>query len=264
MNTPRRVLALLLTWAVASLPTTPLRAQTNNTLRRNVALHYDLDSTAGIACSFAPGRPIPIAVTAAASTTLAATTASTSPFEIAAVGDAVEINTGNISTGGERIRRWITARASADSVTVDATTTVTGRTFTLFERNCGTTATSGMIPVRSRSIATLSIAIEQINVTAGGIAFKIEGYLGDDPDHRNLINLWPGESSASADCGAGTFASGFCVFTAVAVLPVFTTTPYIQPSFIRVWMKLSDTDDGVDTGAAAEKVTIDYAELGLP
>lgn len=262
MTFARRLSALLLTWLVALAPSLAL-AQ-NTTLRRNITLQYDLDSTTGIACMFNPPRPIPIPVSAAASTTLAATTASTSPFALASVGDAVEINTGNISTGGAPVRRWITAKASDDSVTIDASTTVTGKTFQLFVRTCGTGATSGFIPVTSRSIATLQIAIEQMSVSAGGIAFKIEAYLSDDPDHRNLINLWPGNSSSGADCADGTFASGFCVFTAATVLPVFTSTPYIQPSFIRVWMKLSDTDDGVDTGAVAEKVTINYAELGMP
>lgn len=263
MNYLRRTLALLLTWAVASLPTAPIFAQSNDTLRRNVVLQYDLDSTTGIACAYNTPRPIRIPVSAAASTTLAATTASTSPFALASVGDAVEFNTGDINTGGARVRRWITAKASDDSVTIDASTTVTAKTFFLYIRTCGTGATSGFIPVTSRATATLGIAIEQMNVASGGIAFKIEGYLNDDPDHRNLVNLWPGESSAAADCGAGTFASGFCVYTAAAVLPIFTTTPFVQVSFIRVWMKLSGADDGVDTGAAAEKVTIDYAELNF-
>lgn len=263
MTTTRRLLSLLLTWAIAAIPTAAL-AQTNNTLRRSVTMQYDLDSTTGISCAFNPPRPIPIAVSAAASTTLAATTASTSPFALASVGDAVEINTGDINTGGARVRRLITAKASADSVTIDAATTVTARTFQLFISSCGTTATSGFIPVTSRAIATLSINVEQLSVASGGIAFKIEGYLGDDPDHRNLTNLWPGESSAGSDCAAGTFAAGFCVFTTVGNLPIFTSTPYIQVSFIRVWMKLSGADDGADTGANAEKVTINYAGLGLP
>lgn len=261
MNYLRRTLALLLTWAVASLPTAPIFAQSNDTIRRNVVLQYDLDSTTGISCAYNTPRPIRIPVSAAASTTLAATTASTSPFALASVGDAVEYNTASTTTGGIRTRRWITAKASADSVTIDASTTVTAQNFWLYIRTCGTAATNGLIPVTSGNVAILAIAIEQMSVNTGGIGFRVEGFFGEDPDHRNLTNLWPGDASASADCGTGTFASGFCVYTAATVLPVFTTTPFLQPQFVRVVMKLTGTDDGVDTGAAAEKVTIDYAEI---
>lgn len=245
---------------ILALCVLPLHAQ-ESTVRRNIALQYDLDSTTAISCLFNTPRPIRVPVSAAASTTLAATTASTSPFALASVGDAIEFNTANISTGGERVRRWITAKASDDSVTIDSSTTVTAQNFNLFIRTCGTTATSGLIPVRSRSVATLAIAIEQMSVSSGGVAFQIQGAFGDDPDHRNLVNLWPGDASSGADCATGTFATGYCVFTSATVLPVFSATDYIQPSFIRVLMKLSGADDGSDTGADAEKVTITYAEL---
>lgn len=258
----RGIIALLLSWAVAGEPI--VSAQSLNVSRRITLALYDLDSTTDIGCSYGP--PIPITTDLITTSGSSATTTSVNtraPFARASVGDLITVNvaTPNVNTTASTLfNRVITAKASSNSITVDSVWTLptAGTTFFLSILTCG--ANAGWIPVTaSQRTAEIAIQIAQQNTTTG-ISMKIEGMDCDDTNICVARNLWPGLNAGAAQCGAGTYSSGYCVYTTAVNPPVFSTDGMIHPTFMRVVMKLTSTDDGGDTGVNAEKINIIYTE----
>lgn len=256
----RRLLALALTLILAASP--PVHAQ--GMLDRVVVLDYDLDSLTDIACNYnsSPAvRPILIA-TSGSSTTTAAVVATSQPFAPLSVGDAlyVQLVTAVATTPAitAPTLNLVTAKASDDSITVGDAWTIpaAGRTFKYLHRTCHASSDPTWISTEGLTIFNLATSIDQINVASGGIGFKIEAQYTDQPFYQKSFNVWPGDASADAHCGGGTFASGYCVYTATTQnIPLFTSAMVIRPVRIRLVMKLTGTDDGSDVGAAAEKIS---------
>ena len=166
----------LLTAALAVLPI-PIAAQAGqpNQLFTLAAL-YDLDSTSYIYCTTTgergfldPPRNNQIRVTSS-TTTLAATVALTSPFATVGVGDFVYV-----VVNGVPEERVVVARASADSLTMNAalSATMTNVQFGWRDRTCGVEAANGWFPVNPFTGVSISLMVSQIVVT-GQIEFKIQ------------------------------------------------------------------------------------------
>lgn len=110
-------------------------------------------------------------ITAAAnSTTLAAVTGGTQPFANVAVGDIIYLQDPNQATKGQTLEKVVTARASADSITISSVisvlTTFTGNSFEFRKRQCGTTAAFGWFPVEGYRPVKFSVAPNSIAATS--------------------------------------------------------------------------------------------------
>lgn len=250
----KKSLALLLTWAIAALPVlapTTAHAQTGPRVISTTPLYtyYDLDSTSSIACSYSVEQPAAgKAVTSGSTTT---TTSTDNAFANVAVGDviwaqaAATINgrVSKVNTG-----RWVSAKASANSITVDTawdlgTTPVTIRYQT---QTCG--ANSGWVDVGSGSEFSISVAIEAMALSSGNIAFRIEARYHPVQSVTSVWNLWPGNDSASAQCRSGTYAAissiGHCTWTTAAGSTWSVTSAAVTyPREIRLVAVINGVDD---------------------
>lgn len=210
---------------------------------------YDLDATdptycvtTGVGGQVRSGAiPVDQLVTTSGSSTTVAVVASTAdPFLNVAVGDILIFpRTYSATTGGiinTREERVVTARASADSITVNAAIElpVAGTTFSYREPSCGTAATSGWVPVQNLSDVTFTINIAQLSVGSGGVAVTVEC--------RNL----------GVGAGANTIFAP-TAYTTTGVRSFIIVEPWSE---CRVGIELSGADDGSDTGADAEQITI--------
>lgn len=217
---------------------------------------YDLDSTTAISCSygiiksgvFEPGATAVTtgrAVTSGSSTT---TTSTTGAFANVAVGDVLFA-----TISGRTVGRVVATKASAASITVNSAWDLgtTGVTLTYQNSNCG--ADAGWFSVEGASDFTITWSIEAMAVTAGGIAVRIEERSNPLDGVGPSTNIWPGVVSADAKCGAGTYASGNCVFTSATDSGiVFTSAGVLHSRQVRLVMLMSDTDDA---DASPEQVT---------
>lgn len=130
-----------------------------------------------------PWREVKIKVkTSGSSTTVTSNTASTSAFLNVAIGDELLVTVGDMgllangsavtTTVGAETRRYVTARASADSITINsAVNWSAGYTFYFRRRVCSTTS-SGWLGVQGLDSITFHFQIDQINATS--IDAKVE------------------------------------------------------------------------------------------
>jgi hypothetical protein len=248
------------TFAAILLALLPMLAAAQSTSAPNVrkailASKYDLDSTSYIYCMFTGvnaspwggalpgGAPVS---TSGSSTTVAATTASTGPFTDVAVGDILYI----LSSGPQTapVVRYVTARASADSITVDTAITLTAATFTFKRRSCGTAASSGWVDVSTAWDVKVAWRISQQDTT-GGISIVV--YCKDNDDSGTGTRVYPpNNTGGTRECeDTGIFAT---TTTGCAV-----TIPEGWDS-CRLGMKIVTADDGADTTTHTEQV---YANI---
>lgn len=209
---------------------------------------YDLDSETDISCSF--GNEVTasgLATTSGSSTTTTALNTS-GVFNNIAVGDIIWASISGAKTG-----RILTARASANSATVDSVWTLpaTGVSLRYQKPTCG--ASSGWVSVDGAKMLIFSVNVAQISVTTGGIGFKIEGKFDALPT-AGAVNLWPGDASADAHCDSGTYSSGYCVYTAVDAFSV-SNAGVQKPMFIRLVAQFTGTDDGNDLTTNLEQLS---------
>lgn len=243
----RRFLAVLL----ALLPAVAAAEQQKATF---VSV-YDLDATTTTYCvttgqggtAFGAPMPAPAPVsTSGSSTTVTATTASTAPFAQVSVGDILFFR----QSGGSTITRYVTARASSDSITINSATTLTAAYFTWMKRTCGTAATDGWISVAEWKTKKLTFRLEQVNVT-GGISVVWE--CRDATYDTQPVRIYPNEGDG---CGVGgTYSSGFCNFTTAGIdsrLSIITEAPW---DACRIGFKIGSADDGGDLTTNAEQIT---------
>lgn len=230
---------------------TPAMAQT---VQRNALSTYDLDSTTVIYATMGSSSPGSGNVeTVASSTTV--TAVSGTPFTPVDIGDEITFST----AGGSLIRR-VTAKASGASITVDSAVNLdvtNGVQWTYRPLNTGTTAGDGWYSCADLGTQYHSVQIRQLNVT-GGIDVRWEGRaLGATNAQPTIIH----PSSSTASCGTGTYAAGYCNFTAVGNYEMLMDGGYAQ---CRIGMKIGTNDDGVDTGAATEQIDIIVHGIPLP
>lgn len=212
---------------------------------------YDLDSATDISGSYgnevlATGR----ATTSGSSTTT--TSLNTSKvFDSVAVGDIIWAVISGVKTS-----RVVTAKASADSITVDTAWTLPATGVSIRYQKATIGASSGWVAVDGAKFVTIAAAMDQGVFSTGGISFQIQGRFQAVSSQDNAVNLWPGQTAGGA-CGGGTYASGYCTFTTAGISSrfVYSTQGIVQPTFIRLVMKLSGTDDGNDLTTNLEQVT---------
>lgn len=226
--------------------------------KRHVLYRYDLDATAvtyfklsgegNNTGTIAGTKPI---TTSGSSTTVAAVTADDLPFRDLGVGDVLFVQrSADLTTD----IRWITAKASGDSVTVNAAVNweqTGGFAFRWLDFSSGTADTDGWLDYSSCGTGMLTWQLDQMNATS--VDVRVEAKV-DSLDTKPVV-IYPGESS---DCGAGgTLASGYCQFGTAGITARFFLVMGQGEHYdaVRVGMKIN-TDDGGDTGANAEMITI--------
>lgn len=238
-------------------------AQIASVVQRPIYVNWDLDSTSDVAGSFGPEVPAE-GRTVATSGSSATTTSTNAAFSNVVVGDVIWVSVPasctNAGLGSTRTPRLVTAKASDNSVTVNAAWDLctTGRSLRYQKFTSG--ASAGWIPVDGASIVMITSQIDQMAVSSGGIRMKIEGQYSIFADSASSVlspvNLWPGEAGTSTQCGGGTFTSGYCVYTAAgtATRINFTTAGVTFPTFIRLVAAFTGTDDGGDLTTNLEQI----------
>lgn len=206
---------------------------------------YDLDSTSLIYCnSVGEGGAVLAAPrlmkekvkTSGSSTTVTSNTASAGAFTLVAVGDLLwfpRTEAAQLANGAAvGAWRYVTARASADSITVDTAIDLSsGYGFGWRDVTCGTSATSGEVPVVGFDAINFVGQIDQISVT-GGIDYVVE-CRAEGPAATWATIIGPTNKTA-------TWAGG--------------NVAYEPWAYCRIGWKIGSADDGSDTGANAEKV----------
>ncbi len=217
-----------------------------------LATLYDLDSTSLIYCRtsgasnivFQDNRITRVPITAAANSTTVTSTGGA--FTNLVVGDHLFLVDPSPLTLGRVVERVITARASANSITISSavstSTAVSQQSFEWRKLECGTAATSGWVPVEALRPVKFSIAVNQLSVATGGVDIRVE--CREQGEDAQPFRVYP--------------TTGFTNYTAAGIDSrlVVGLSIYDLWKECRVGVKLSGTDDGGDTGANAEQITI--------
>jgi hypothetical protein len=211
------------------------------TIAWDLLADYDLDATAFTYCRslglnnamvFANKRPPSGVAQPQLSTSGSSTTVTCDDcFTNVAVGDILYINDDTPFGTPTQIKRTVTARASADSITIDAAADLTTASFEYRTRNCGTADTSGAFPVDGWHSFTVQIDIDQ--EVSASIDYQLQC--------RTL--------GASASWG---IVSGPTNQTSTGVFFISTDLPFHE---CRVGIQVN-TDDGDDLTTNAEIIDI--------
>lgn len=223
----------------------------------NYSYKYDLDSTNVIYCSlvgqsasaYGPGiTGVARILTSGSSTTVSAVTAGTNPFADLGVGDVIAVRR---ETATDVV--YITAKASADSVTVDTAVdwgnSGSGRQFTWLDLRCGTAITDGWIDVAGTQDKKFSIEYNAGDSTVDVRLECMDASIGASP-----VVAYPGEADT---CGSGgTLASGYCQFAAggVGITNRLSIVSYEPWSKCRLGIKINGADAS-DAGANLEQIS---------
>lgn len=251
MKTRTTILAVM---AVLALFLTPKTARAQDYAFPLVSL-YDLDSTVAIYCKTTglQGKvntePLPINLKITTAGVATTTVTSISPgtnaaFDSIAAGDLIIIPPGADTAYAETDQKHsvvVTAKASANSITVSSNLTIAdaGTTFWYRKAACTTTDsnTAGWFSTKNMRTVQISALIGQIDVSSGGIKFSFQCR------HRDSAGL-------ADEVYTGTYTSATVGSNGV-VLDI------LHPmDECRVAMNLTGTDDGVDTTTHAEQVNI--------
>ena len=226
----------------------------------NYALLYDLDSTSIIYCRVTGenGDPFggPIRAdqklkTSGSSATVVSNTASSSAFLLVSVGDILVVDTGV----GTTQRRIVTAKASDDSLTVNAAVDWSaGYKFGFLKQACGSTATDGWIDFPAGYDQKLiSFHLTQINGVTGGIDMRVECKGGEQDAQPRRV--YP--TTTSTDCGGGTSAGGFCNFTTAGITTGDFDVLVVEPRrACRVGLLIHTSETAESVEADNERITI--------
>jgi hypothetical protein len=218
----------------------------------NYPLHTGLDNS-----PFSSDRTVTTAgakiSTVGSSTTVTATVAATLPFALLGVGDAFGVKIGTDAVPTYRI---ITAKASGDSVTVNAaidlSVDATGYFFTWRKYVGGTAATSGWFDVSNLAADTITITVQydQGDLDALGVRWECRVQsLDTQPQY-----VHPGASTSSGICGPGTPSATFCTFATAGAGQGLSVRDIGKWDECRIGLKFV-TNDTSDAGANLEKVT---------
>lgn len=210
---------------------------------------YDLDASDLTYCvvtgvdGSAFGAPMTgpaLVETSGSSTTVTAVTASTNPFAEVSVKDIIMAKP---SPGLETVNVvTVTAKASADSITVDTAvdwSAGSGLVFQWLKVTCGTGAENGWIDVSGFSFYTMEVQYNQGDLDGFDVQWECrESAIG------SLANkVWPPTTTTDTSvCGGGTLTTGFCRFTtpgATARLAVGSEFPWTE---CRVGIKFQSAD----------------------
>lgn len=221
---------------------------------------YDLDSasfiypvlctpTVGAVVNQCPGpgysdsRKI---TTAGAASTTVTSVGSNGAFGLAAVGDVILISPDGADTTVPTLRR-ITAKASADSITVDANADIAtaGAPFRLWSLTVGTgAADDGWF--RYPTAGNINIVIDVSQMNAASVDYHVQCRHTHNGGYSTPVYL------------AGTAATPISLTAAAGHRVAIIDEAWDS---CRVGLRVT-TDDGGDTGANAEKVSISIAPPG--
>lgn len=230
----------LIATLILALIAAPVAPQGFSADRAVLAAVYDLDSASYIYCATRgingtttdrnknPPQGAHLIDAAAGSTTVTSD-GSRSSFNNVLVGDILFIN-----RAGVTLERVVMTKADANSITVNAALNAAATvdaTFTFRTLSCGTTDTSGAFPVQGFHSFTIQVILAQEN--SASTDYQVE-----------CRNFGPGM--------AWSIVNGPNNDTGV-FNDIFATD--LGFSECRVGAKVN-TDDGADTGAAAEQLTI--------
>lgn len=208
---------------------------------------YDLDSTTETYCVTGDSSIVGAQTVSTVGSSTTVTADASTPFDPVDVGDVMTFAL--TSTSGAVVR-YVTAKASGSSITVDTAVTLSAVRFSFREVACGTAATSGWMDVSNYSTKAITFQLDQVNAT-GGIKMRYECRTAGA--EAQPIRVYPGETS---DCGGGTLTSNFCVFTTAGIDSRLTLVLDEPWKDCRVAMAIVTADDGGDTGANAEQISI--------
>ena len=233
----KRLLAALLLGLLAL----PLRGDQiqHSTLLLNA---YDLSSTSFIYTSYlgANGSPFGAPITgyasiktAGSSTTVVSNVASSGAFTPVSVGDLLIFTLPANAGSNTRTAVSVTARASADSITVSSAVDLTGGVpYTYLRASRGTGATVGWIPTSGDAYKTFSWTIATINATSITAQVQcIHDYL-----NAPAITVYPPVTAETDTCFTG-------IFTAAKTCNFVMREPYAA---CRIGFKI-DTDGGTQS-----------------
>lgn len=219
----------------------------------NFTYDYDLDATSTTYCVLngQNGDPFGDGIkgtstikTTGSSTTVDASDTDDDPFDLLGVGDVISVR----KKDGTVDNVAIVAKASADQVTVsDEVNWAQGFHWTWKDLACGTTVDDGWISLSHLTDVTIAFQMEQADVDTNGIDVVWEckdGFIGAE-----IVQVFPDNTSAAA---VTNFLEG------VAGTKEGRRAVYIPEahSACRVGLVINTADDGTDTGAAAEEITI--------
>lgn len=242
---------------LAALLAVPCAAQTvGNAQRVTLFSDMDFDTVGSYAYCvtvgtgddpLAQGKVVSIPViTVGSSTTVTAVTAGTGPFQNMSVGDEITFPlatltpAGTATPPGNESVRYLTAKASADSATLNAAVNLAvpagrGYPFTWRKRNCGTAATDGWFSTSNWQDFTIAFQADQGDASSLDAAVQCETF--------------------------GAASAPIQVWTANYLLAVYgnvstgRTAIYIVNHFDRCRLGVRLTDDASDAGANLEKVS---------
>lgn len=221
-----------------------------------LAADYDLDATSytylystGLSLSITnAGRLETRQITTSGSSTTVTSLGSTGSFDFVAVGDLLQI-----VVNGVEYWRKVTARASANSITVNDAITIAaaGATGVPFRYRTPAVGTGdvGWVQVLGAPVK-FWWNIEQISVT-GGIDVKIECR---DPGAGNPVTkVYPDASDASSsnECRKGNFTAANACAVEIGGGPSYA----VGWHECRLGMKIGSADDGTDTGGDLEIIS---------
>lgn len=265
----KRLLGLFLVLLLTPFLNQPLAAQ--EVKKATVLYQFDVDSgtenfvklTGADGTVFGADRVVQTAgakiSTSGSSTTVSATTALTVPFADLGVGDIILVKIGPDAAPSIR---YITAKASGDSVTVntaiDLSADATGYFFKWRKKVSGTTAADGWFDVSTLSPLdrTITVQYDQGDLDALLVRWQCRVRSLD----TQPVTVYPGESDG---CGTGgTLASGFCSFATAGVDSRLAVVVGGKWDECRVGLKFA-ASDASDAGANLEQVTVTvYGSLG--
>lgn len=216
-------------------------------------IRYDADSTTLTFCAMigANGSPFggPVSgagriLTSGSSTTVVSETASSGALAPVDARDAIFVRRTPTATDIS----ILTAKASNDSVTVDAAVNWTGWSYTYLKTTCGTTSADGWFDTANSTRTMMTIQYLQGDLDALAWQFQcIQAAPGSQPEV-----VYPSEGDG---CGnSGTQSGGFCEFATAAATTSFTWEEFGSWSRCRIAFKVKTTDTS-DAGANLEQVS---------
>lgn len=239
----RALMALIL--AVA----TSQSARASGPANQVTLYRYNLNSTSEIFCALGNTYSIAERVADATSTTM--TAVSGLPFNLVDVGSMI---TGQDSQagGGEAYTNSVVAKASGASITIntpvgsEVSPTLTSATISARNLTCGTGINDGAFPVDMYTGFTVQVDIRQLVLAVPGTSTIDARILCRSGGESQWLQLYP------------------------VLVPPIVTPSYVSSTVVggwakeitgrfsqcRVGLKINAADDGVDTAALAEQVTI--------
>ncbi len=285
---------LIAALALAALPFTA-QAAVRSAVQFPLAIDYDLDATSFVypasqgmpRASFGPGSRVEgvlgtiksnVKVSAAASTTLAATVASTEPFAALQVGDLIRVRVTGLPGVPDQINAleasdapWlkVVAKASANSITVNQSLTATAVGFEWRRASVGTQVGYGWVPVRGFDKVKFTVWFAGTTDTAG-FNSRVEcrdDVPGIDTGSFKVVAPSHTGATASAECGAGAIAAAdqSCTTSDAVVTAGLGRVSYTIDSSpwaeCRVGIRINTADDGAD--AVPETIRVEFTGVTI-